>query len=404
MDNSNSHALVLPNLEFGNIINHTLGKVPHLLSDDHSTEVRIYQTRIPKYREEFFKSLIRLGEIDNVKYTIYTTRNRQKRFRLESTLEKNVVEKRIIAVSFKGREIHVHLRANLKCKPELVIFEYGLKNAIVYWLLLVRKSNLFAFWGHGETITRSSSQFERWLKSILLTRCDFFFAYTQSCSERLEKNGFSVSKIKIVNNSIDTTAIRRGIVSFEQYAEHELKNKYAINQSDVILIYIGSMEKDKRVDFLLDSFDLINSVRPQTKLFIFTQDELQIDSTLAKRRNVYFSGVADTKTKIEFGILGTAILNPGRVGLIAVDSFAMGVPIVTTNWAFHAPEFSYLNASNSLISEDSLTKYVDACVKLIDEREFRQTLVNGCLKSSNLYTVENMAQNFHQGVLRSLVG
>ena len=82
----------------------------------------------------------------------------------------------------------------------------------------------------------------------------------------------------------------------------------------------------------------------------------------------------------------------------------MGVPIVTTNWAFHAPEFSYLNASNSLISEDSLTQYVDACVKLIDEREFRQTLVNGCLKSSNLYTVENMAQNFHQGVLRSLVG
>src|SRR5665811_108326 len=40
--------------------------------------------------------------------------------------------------------------------------------------------------------------------------------------------------------------------------------------------------------------------------------------------------------------ISSAIWMPGRVGLIAVDALALGLPVLTTRFPFHAPELDYL--------------------------------------------------------------
>ena len=34
---------------------------------------------------------------------------------------------------------------------------------------------------------------------------------------------------------------------------------------------------------------------------------------------------------------------PGRIGLIAAEALALGIPVITTDWPYHVPETEYLS-------------------------------------------------------------
>ena len=94
---------------------------------------------------------------------------------------------------------------------------------------------------------------------------------------------------------------------------------------------------------------------------------------------------------------------PGRVGLIAVDSLTMQLPIVTTSWPWHAPEIEYLTpGENSLVCEDNVEVYSAEVVKLLKNEELLASMKKYCAVESKKYTTENMALNFHEGVLKAL--
>ena len=68
-----------------------------------------------------------------------------------------------------------------------------------------------------------------------------------------------------------------------------------------------------------------------------------------------YVGRAGDGEKRLLGATASLLMNPGRVGLVAVDSFALGLPIATTEWQLHAPEFDYLVPDdNALITENSV--------------------------------------------------
>jgi hypothetical protein len=46
--------------------------------------------------------------------------------------------------------------------------------------------------------------------------------------------------------------------------------------------------------------------------------------------------------------VSSAIWMPGRVGLVAVDALALGLPVLTTHFPFHAPELEYLVEGRSV--------------------------------------------------------
>lgn len=53
-------------------------------------------------------------------------------------------------------------------------------------------------------------------------------------------------------------------------------------------------------------------------------------------------GYVDDAQKGRIARVAIALVNPGRVGLIAVESMVMALPLITTKTARHGPEFDYL--------------------------------------------------------------
>jgi hypothetical protein len=97
------------------------------------------------------------------------------------------------------------------------------------------------------------------------------------------------------------------------------------------------------------------------------------------------------------------MLNPGRVGLTVVDSFAMGVPMVTTDWRGHAPEFDYLEpGGNGIVTGDNLIEFAATAERLLTHPKQLGVLREGCLASSEKYQVEAMAGRFVAGVEQAL--
>jgi len=88
---------------------------------------------------------------------------------------------------------------------------------------------------------------------------------------------------------------------------------------------------------------------------------------------------------------------PEWVGLVAVDSLAAAIPILTTS---HSPEAEYLiHDENSIFVDHSVSTYAKAIQELLCGDSQLQQLTTGCRSASQSLSIELMADAFHQGVL-----
>jgi len=88
---------------------------------------------------------------------------------------------------------------------------------------------------------------------------------------------------------------------------------------------------------------------------------------------------------------------------VAVDSFALETPIVTTRWPYHGPEMDYLvDGANARIAGDSVVEFADAVVQLLLERDELDRLKAGCAAAAPRYSLEAMVENFAAGIRAAL--
>jgi L-malate glycosyltransferase len=93
-------------------------------------------------------------------------------------------------------------------------------------------------------------------------------------------------------------------------------------------------------------------------------------------------------------------LNPGLVGLAILDTFAGGVPMVTTDVPIHSPEIAYLESGkNGLIVPHDEQAFAAAVAGLLHNREQLDAMRREALVSAREYTLENMVANVERGVV-----
>ena len=71
-----------------------------------------------------------------------------------------------------------------------------------------------AYWGHGANFQSDAPAGvrERW-KQMLLTKVDWWFAYTQMMVDILAKAGYPQQQITNLSNAIDTGAFKRDLAA-----------------------------------------------------------------------------------------------------------------------------------------------------------------------------------------------
>lgn len=274
-----------------------------------------------------------------------------------------------------------------------------------YPLLLnhVSRKLPIAYWGHGRNFQRNGARgIREWWKKGLLKHVDWWFGYTTLTSQTVIENGMPEGRVTVLNNSIDTKAFRADIEAVTLAKLSDLREQFSIGFGEPVGLYCGSLNEDKRLELLVEASDKIRETHPNFHLFVVGDGPMAdyIRTSFASRPGRHYVGKQLGIEKAAFFKLARVILNPGLVGLSIVDAFAAGLPLVTMKGSKHSPEIVYLeNGVNGVVAEDDIHEFSSAVIDLLNDDRRRLEMAANAQAAGDQYSIENMAENFVNGIL-----
>ncbi|PST84761.1 group 1 glycosyl transferase [Pedobacter yulinensis] len=292
-------------------------------------------------------------------------------------------------------------------EADLVIVEQASKLLINYLLLFRRLIGgaKFAFWGHGLNMQDYEGSLLNRFKRLYSNYTDHWFAYTPKVKERLIASGYPSQNITVVSNAIDTQSLVKTYQKISDKETTDLRSSLGVMPGETVFIYCGALYKEKRLDFLISVGDSLARDGYKFKLLIVGggPQEDEVKKAAETRDWLICTGPKFGKDKVGYFKIADLFLMPGAIGLAILDAFALETPMITTSYEFHGPEFEYLkDEMNGMITDNNLTDYISCIKKLLDAPSQVERLKDGCRESRSLYTVEQMVQNFAEGVVKAL--
>ncbi|MGD0272853.1 MAG: glycosyltransferase family 4 protein [Gaiellaceae bacterium] len=296
---------------------------------------------------------------------------------------------------------------------DLIIVEEALKHLETYALVLRQRFGgpPVALWGLGTDniawrTRRKRGRIARLVKRWLVGRSCWFFAYTEGGADYVAGNGFPRDRITVVQNSVDTSGLETAAAAVGETDKASLREELGLVEGATCL-FVGALDKHKRLEFLFESCAQVAAKRSDFRLILAgdgVQREL-VEQAAASSPWLHYVGRADARKEALLASVSELLLMPGSVGLVAVDSFALRIPIVTTDWPWQSPEFEHLEAeTNSVVTPDDVSSFAGKVLDLLDDRSRRAHLEAGCAESAKHYSLSAMVSNFADGVESALAG
>jgi L-malate glycosyltransferase len=288
---------------------------------------------------------------------------------------------------------------------DLIIVEKANKLLLNYYIIVARKfwKNRLGFWGHGRNLQADAQSPGNRINRLFLKKCDWWWAYTNSVKDFLVQHRYPPSRITVVQNSIDTHALRMQLAEVNESEINSLKKQLGITSIHTA-IFCGRMYTEKRLNFILETCYLVKSKIPEFHMIFIGSGP---DSELVKKASasfnwIHYQGAMTGRERVKYFKLASVQLMPGIVGLGILDSFALETPIITTNHSQHSPEIEYLeNNINGIITKNTLEDYSETVTDTLKTNKYLN-LVEGCIHSAKEYTIERMVENFKTGIISCL--
>jgi glycosyltransferase involved in cell wall biosynthesis len=292
-------------------------------------------------------------------------------------------------------------------RADLIIIVQSNGYLLNYPLLLASRLGLkrVAYWGHGYNHQVAPGDIREGFRRIFLNLSDWWFSYTQRTADYLMSNGVSPERITVMNNAVDTTAFAAQVASVTAADIAKVRAELSVPDHARIGLFCGSLYGHKQLPFLLDACTRIQAQLADFVLIVAgagpgAQELREASERLPWLRYV---GAQFGHTKAVLFRSAQVFLNPGLVGLGILDSFAAGLPFVTTDLPIHSPEIAYLEPGiNGLIAPYAADRWAAAVVELLSDTSRLAAMGQAALRTSRQYTLENMAENVAEGIERCL--
>ncbi len=370
----------------------------------------IYQRVLPHYRISFFEALYDYLKEREIALKVVVGYEREGTVPKTVLVDKPWVEyRKNNYVNLFGRELVFQRFLLSDLKFDGIIVEQSNRLLLNYLLIVLRLLGFFrlGLWGHGKNF-QSSTPFgvREKFKAKVSKVYDWWFCYTTRGKDILVKAGCPDKKITVVKNSIDLSDF--DILNDMNKDEALQFGSFSVGRNEPMALYCGGMYPEKRIDFLLSSLIMVKKQIDGFKVVFVGDgpDSNKVREFSQINKDWFFwAGAKSGKDKVPFFHHAKVFLMPGLVGLAVLDSFASGVPMLTTDIDYHSPEIDYLiDGYNGLIVKNNLETYVAAVVNVLDDSGIHKMLREGCVESAKEYSVDLMAANYGTGIVGLLGG
>lgn len=262
-----------------------------------------------------------------------------------------------------------------------------------------------ALWGHGSNFQTSGRRRVRTLVRQWTTRrAQWWFAYTDASVAAIAATGFPQERITNLENATDTKSLTEDLSKLTEHDREQLRRQMGLHAGYTAL-FLGSLYEDRRLDFLFDAARQLYAWNPLFRLMIVGDGPLAqyVVENCGTCHWCVWAGMRTGLDKARHLAVADVMLQPAALGLGVLDSFCSGKPLIAIEDAGHGPEVAYVrHGENAHVTDDSVAAFVAGARKVITDSNYRNRLTVGCLESARHYTIENMANNFCNGILQAL--
>jgi glycosyltransferase involved in cell wall biosynthesis len=291
-------------------------------------------------------------------------------------------------------------------RADLVIAVQANGYLLNYPLLLAARLGIkrVALWGHGYNHQGRGNAVREQFRRVLLRLPDWWFAYTDRTADYLAQAGMPRERITVINNAIDTSGFASEVASVSAEELQTLRAQLGIASAAPVGLYCGSLYAQKCIPFLLEAAERIRAQLPGFVLLVAGAGP-DADRVRAAARSpaVRYLGAQFGRGKAVLFRCADVFLNPGLVGLAILDSFAAGLPFITTDIPIHSPEIAYLEPGVSgLLLPHVAQAFADDVVTLLADPARVRAMAGAAVSAAGRYTLDNMVGNVAEGIRRCL--
>jgi glycosyltransferase involved in cell wall biosynthesis len=365
-------------------------------------QIVIVQPYVPAYRSALFSELSRRLRSNGHELVIVSGEPDLEQRERQDSIKLSDVRHRV----FKNKSLRLG-PATLRTAPapsawakaDAVVVELAAGAIYSYRALL--GSTPTAVWGHVGSYVSRESFASRLLRSWQVRRADAVLAYTPSGGDIAVAFGADPAKVWVLGNTSDTVALRRAVLAARDQSKEAARAEIGVGDGDgPYFAVIGGLDASKRVDFLASTLDVLWERESPAHFIVAGRGHLEhLLGPAVERKQVHSIGYAGDREKALMARFCMGIFNPGRVGLIAPESFALGLPIVTAESAFHAPEFEYLRPGiDSIVTDDSPEALAAALAGLVARPDEAGQLARAAESRFGEYKLEDMVDRMQQSI------
>jgi len=207
---------------------------------------------------------------------------------------------------------------------------------------------------------------------------------------------------EIANNDINSYVITNGVdlktFSFSNTARKEIRNELKLTQEDILIGFVGRLEKEKGVDILINAFFQLSNIANLKLLIIgdgslFNNYKHKVDQ-IGIDKCVIFAG--GKKNLSEWLSALDIFIQPSRaegLSLATIEALSVGLPIIATDVG-GTKELLHGGKSGILVPKESSEAISEAIKSLVDNSEMRKTLSEESIDQAQNFSTEKMVKAY----------
>jgi glycosyltransferase involved in cell wall biosynthesis len=273
------------------------------------------------------------------------------------------------SVEFPFIKMKISLRRLIRVlserKPQVCILFAHLRNPYCFPFLLFLKASAqkAVIWTHGANLQHKNSKASALLHHMEHALCDGIILYAEYLRTYIAKS--HQQKVFVANNTLNVQGYQPQLTD-----KHAILRKYGI-ASKKNIIFVGRLQKRKRIQDLFLAFDLLDE--SECGLVLVGPDEEGIVAQMPKKNpRIYSIGPLYGTDALDLLCACDVSCIPGAVGLSIVDAMYCGLPVVTER-VDHGPEIMYLHDGKNgfMVEKGDYRALADRIRILLEDEELR---------------------------------
>lgn len=363
--------------------------------------VVIMQPYVPSYRVPLFSELAtRLREQGHELVIASGEPTGSQADRHDSTSLEGVRERFVRTSSLKVGSIHFRFGWGRSAwrDADVIVAELAAGSLTTYGALMQRRRPV-AVWGHVDAFVQPDIALGRALRRWQARTSSRVLAYTKRGAALARRWGVPADKVTNLQNTVDTADLSHAIEQRRSIDSQAIRERLGVGDGPVFAM-IGGIDESKRVDLVVAALDLLWQTHPSVQLVVGGRGELEPQFKRSRDRGqVRMLGYVGAATKADIARVAVALLNPGRVGLVAVESMAMALPIITTRGTRHGPEFDYLEPeTDCLVCAPEPAALAEAMTSLADHPDAANRLASAIAAKSPAFALAGMVDRYTDAI------